>query len=657
MKSSKKLFAMAMAAVLGVSALAGCGSSTTNTTPTPSASNGASPSASAAPTAEAPYGTLVMGADEFNGVFSPFFGTTAYDMEISDLIQTVLLTNDRSGAPISNAAIYKVPEEITAADGTKQTVYTFELVDGLTFSDGTPATADDIIFSYLVRLDPNYDGPSTLYTTPIVGVNEYRYDDADYAAKIEAMQAEANAYQPTDEEITATANSLGEAYGEDPAGFLKDGDYYEDYTLPTILDNKYKELESAYIQANLSGGIDVTEVAGIKKLDEKTVQVTINGVDPKAIWNLGGVEVVSKAYYGQGYTKGDLSGVRAKNGAPLGAGPYKYVSYENNVVTVEANTTYFKGSPSIEKIKYQVVDKADKLQGVADGLFDISDPSASPAMVKKVEAVSNVEYRLIDNLGYGYIGINSERITDLNVRKGLMHLMNRDPAVTSYYGELATVIERPMSMVSWAYPTDANRVYDFSPEKALEYFKAAGYQQVTEGGKTVLKKDGKQLSVQVAIGGQGKMDHPSAPILTEMKLQLEKLGGFLDIQDVDTSILFDTLDAGGWDMWVAAWSATIDPDMYQTYHSQGPSNHYKIKNAELDQLIIEARQTNDVEVRKQKYFRALDIMMEQAVEMPVYQRKNMYIFNKDNLDISTLPEDMTPFYNYYKEIESLKMVK
>ncbi|MDF2686399.1 MAG: transporter substrate-binding protein, partial [Clostridia bacterium] len=209
-----------------------------------------------------------------------------------------------------------------------------------------------------------------------------------------------------------------------------------------------------------------------------------------------------------------------------------------------------------------------------------------------------------------------------------------------------------MSTVSWAYPTGAKEFYGFNPDKALECFKAAGYEQVD--GKLV--KDGNQLRIEVALSGDGTMDHPSAPVLTKMKEEMGKLGAELAINDCDGTVLWNTLYAGGWDMWVAAWGATIDPDMYQTYHSEGPSNHYKIKNEELDKLIMEARQTNDVKIRQEKYFRALDIMMEEAVEMPVYQRKNMYIFNPAVIDINTLPKDMSPYYGYFAEIENLRTV-
>ncbi|MEG2295117.1 MAG: ABC transporter substrate-binding protein [Oscillospiraceae bacterium] len=636
--------------------------------------------------------TLVEATAKLNGVFNPFFATTSYDRNISDKVHASLISNDREGIPTDHLAKYTQPVEVKKEDGTvEKTVYTFELVEGAKFSDGQPVTADDVIFSLKVYCDPTYSGSSTIFTTPIIGVNEYRYDDVNYAAAIEKIKVESE--KLNDEEITTFIKSqvdkkMETISIEDAMEYVgyenKDtltGDklkesvlqaYYtfeiakkEDYKAGAT-KAKYKELETAYIQKNLeSSEGNVTEIEGIKKIDDRTVEITIDGVDPKAIWNLGGFMIAPAHYYGKGlegganagkeFKKGDLTVVEEKNAAPMGAGPYIFDKFENNVVSYLANEMYFQGAPKTKKYKVQVADAKTHMESVQLGQIDIGEPNASVELVQQAKE-QGIHYELVDNLGYGYIGINSERVTDLNVRKGLMTLMNRKPAVEAFYGtELASIIERPMSKVSWAYPEDAKPTYTFDPSVALDYFKAAGYTQTEKNGKKILEKNGKQLKIEVGIGGEGSMAHPAAPVLTQMKDELDKLGGVLEINDVDSTILFDKLNSGGWDMWVAAWSSTIDPDMYQVYNSKGPSNHYRIKNAELDELTLKARQTTDIKVRKEMYTRVLDIIMDQAIEMPVYQRKNMYVFNPEIVNTDSLTKDMSPFYTFRKEYHALEV--
>lgn len=649
-KLVKKLIVALAVAGIAVGSLAGCGAG----------NNGAAS------------GALIMGVQQFNEVFSPFYYTSAYDKDVWEQVHANLIESDREGSPVGALADYEIEEIKNDAGEVVNTVYRFTLKEGVKFSDGSPITADDIIFNIKVYCDPTYTGMATLYTTPIVGINEYRYDDPNYSAKIEEIKVASQTV--TDDEIKAYIQKCAEndyaEYGSEtvneytgftnPDGLTGDAlkqaeikayadfeiaNVFEDYRQGAI-DDKYKTLEQEYIQGNLAEGtIHVPDIEGVKKIDDRTVEVTIEGIDPKAIWNFS-FPVAPQSYYGVGndgteFTKGNLSMVEEKNAVPVGAGPYTFEKYENNVATLRANPNFYLGEPKIPTLKIQVTSEANKIDSVVSGAMDISDPSASLEAVAEVEK-AGLHYELIENLGYGYIGINAERVSDINVRKGLMHLMNREPAIETYYGELASVIERPMSMVSWAYPEDAEPVYPFSPEKALEYFKAAGYEQVN--GQLV--KDGKQLKIEVGIGGDGTMNHPSAPILTQMKAEMEKLGAVLEINDCDTNILFDRLNSGSWDMWVAAWGATIDPDMYQTYASDGPSNHYRIKNAELDKLIMDARSTTDIAERKEYYSQALDIIMDEAVEMPVYQRKNMYIYNPAVVNIDTLPKDMTPYYGF-----------
>lgn len=665
------------------------------TAATPAPSEEPAPTASPAPTVARGANTLMLGSTEFNGVFSPFFSRTAYDSEVSGLIQAGLWELDRAAQPVESLAYYQVPEVVKDADGKiTSSIYTFKLKEGMKFSDGTPVTADDVMFSYYVFLDPTYDGASTMFALPIVGLNAYRYDDPNADVKVEEIKTKVEAL--TDDQVAeyirkvAPADVEGAAFADVKDYFAENlggekgvaillgalgateenisaaqiADIYVNIELNAYFD-AYREgaaedyektlLESLKPAALFAGGEPkVPEIEGIKKIDDMTVQVTLNGVDPTAVYSLP-VTVVPKAYYGASFKKGDLSGVKALNGAPIGAGSYKFVSFADNVVTLEANPGYFKGAPKLANIKYQVLNDADKVINVVNGVIDVSDPSCNDANVEQSRE-AGLYISMIPNNGYGYIGINSERIPDINVRKGLMHLMNREPSVKSYYKDRAEVIERPMSKVSWAYPADAKEVYGYDPARALEYFLAAGYTQVTEDGVTKLMKEGKQMHFSVCVGGGGIMDHPSAQVLSNMKVEMEKMGAVLDILDIAFNLISDGIDNGTFDMFCLAWQATPDPDMYQVYHSKGPTNHYRVKNAELDKCIEDARATLDIEERKALYARALDIVMDEAVEMPVYQRMNMNVFNPKAVNVDTLAKDMTSYYGFMSEIEKLEMM-
>ena len=165
------------------------------------------------------------------------------------------------------------------------------------------------------------------------------------------------------------------------------------------------------------------------------------------------------------------------------------------------------------------------------------------------------------------------------------------------------------------------------------------------------------------IPADGSGDHPSFAILTDAQSLLAEIGFELVINDLsDSTVLWTALDAGTQELWCAAWGATIDPDMYQVYHSANivgkggtDSNHYHIADASLDENIIDGRTSEDQSFRKAVYKDCLDIIMDWAVEIPVYQRQNCIVFSTERINMDTMTPDITTFYGWMQEIENIQM--
>ena len=85
------------------------------------------------------------------------------------------------------------------------------------------------------------------------------------------------------------------------------------------------------------------------------------------------------------------------------------------------------------------------------------------------------------------------------------------------------------------------------------------------------------------------------------------------------------------------------------------SNHYHIQDPELDQLIMDARKSDDQNYRKAIYKEALEKIIEWAVEIPTYQRKNVIIFSTERINIDTLTPDITTFWGWMNDIELVEM--
>lgn len=661
---------------------------------------------------------------------------------------------------------YYGPADLVVTENADGTVYyDFTLRDDLVFSDGEPITIDDVIFSMYVLCDPTYDGSSTLYAQPIEGMEEYRSGMDTRQNLILAAGPDAyaeNEFYTEDQYNTfwAAFNAAGEKFAQEiidyvvALGYAEEGnvaaaasawgyELAEDATaadfFAAIVDNYGYDLSddginaetagtsiSAFIEAELGDAADeykagvqtgesAANISGIQKTGDYSMRVVTTKVDATAIYQLG-VTIAPLHYYGDaslydydnnsfGFTKGDLSSVRAKTTQPMGAGPYKFVKFENGVVNFEANDLYFQGAPKTKYINFLETQEADKLNGVVTGTIDITDPSFSKDVVAAVESANGgtlngdvITVNTVDNLGYGYIGMcskvmnvggepDSEASKNLRKAFGTIFSVYRDVAIDSYYGERASVINYPISNTSWAapQPTDdgykvafsvdvdgndiytsdmtAEQKYEAAKQAALGFFEAAGY--TVEDGKLTAAPEGAALEYELWIPGDGVGDHPSFMVCTLASDALKSIGMNLIINDLtNSSDLWTALDAQTVAMWAAAWGATVDPDMYQIYYADvangganaGGSNYmYAIADEELDQLILDARASTDQTYRKAMYKACLDIVIDWAVEIPVYQRQNAIIFSTERVNMDTVTPDITTFYGWMAEVQNIEL--
>jgi peptide/nickel transport system substrate-binding protein len=466
---------------------------------------------------------------------------------------------------------------------------------------------------------------------------------------------------------------------------------------------------------SMSGG--VPNIAGIKKVSDTEVTVTTEGFDATAVYNLG-IFVSPLHYYGDeakydydnnkfGFDFKDLSSVTDKTTQPLGAGPYRFVKYENKVVYLEANENYYKGMPKTYYVQYKETVDADMVSGVQAGTIDVANPTFNNTAVDEIKKDNPngeitgevITTSTVDNLGYGYIGMNATTVNvggepasdaskDLRKAFATVFAAYRNLTVSSYYGERASVINYPISNTSWAAPQSTDEGYqvaysigvDGAPiytsdmtedqkysaalQAAIGYLKAAGYTFDEASGKFTAAPAGAKLEYEVIIAADGLHDHPSYLLLQKSSEALATIGITLTINDpADSNVLWNALDAGTQEMWVAAWQATIDPDMYQVYHSSNivglpgssESNHYHIQDAKLDEQIMAARTSADQAYRKSVYKSCLDIILDWAVEIPVYQRQNCIIFSSERVNMDTVTPDITTFWNWYSDIEKLEV--
>ncbi len=426
------------------------------------------------------------------------------------------------------------------------------------------------------------------------------------------------------------------------------------------------------------------------------LRITINGTDPKAIWNFS-FAVAPHHYYsdpekypvdiannrfGVEYGSFDFMTKVIQSPrnikVPMGAGAYMATDKNNgdnpegnaffnsNVVYFKANKNFLLGEPKIEKIRYQVVSSSNAIGMLESGIVHFVTPQFTQANIEKLDGLAGQGIKKLstDQLGYGYIGINAGKVPDINLRKAIMAAMDTSLAVSYYSTGTAETIYWPMSTVSWAYPKDASGNNDrmnyhgeyiavkFDKETARQaikdYMEAAG---VSAGDPA--------LSIKFTIAGSNLTDHPTYTTFQMAADLLNELGW--DIEVVPDTQALTKLSTGSLAVWAAAWGSAIDPDMYQVYHKNSTAtstlawgyreilaspNLYPTENAilvELSDLIDQAREIDDQTQRSALYKEAMGKVLDLAVEMPVYQRDVLYAYNSKVIKTESLPTEINPY--------------
>ena len=449
----------------------------------------------------------------------------------------------------------------------------------------------------------------------------------------------------------------------------------------------------------------------VTNADEYDVlQITIDGIDPKAIWNFA-ITVAPQHYYGEGSKVGvDIAnnqfGVEFASFSfmttviqstrniklPMGAGAYKVTDKQNsdtpgqtdfyvdNVVYFKANNNFETvgaglSNAKIEKIRYQVVSSQNAIAQLESGAVHYISPSLTTDNYSKLEQLKSkgINTLTTDQLGYGYIGVNASKINDINIRKAIMCAMNTSLALDYYRAGTASQIYWPMSLVSWAHPTGADKTdngkdypslgtwsKDIAIANIEKYMQEAG---VSAGDS--------QLKVTFTIAGSSLTDHPTYKVFRDAAALLNEMGW--DVEVVCDTQALTKINTGSLEVWAAAWSSALDPDLYQVYHKDSTAtstlawgyNYLKTSGTDdelkildnLSDLIDQARETNDQAVRSELYKEAMGYILDLAIELPVYQRSVLYSYNANVIDASTIPSEVNPYSSPLDRIWEIDFAK
>lgn len=240
-------------------------------------------------------------------------------------------------------------------------------------------------------------------------------------------------------------------------------------------------------------------IEGVQVVDEKTVEFTFK-YELNMISFMNGyaqyIFVMPQHVLGE-VADEEFSSYDWFNAPTVVDGPYMATGYDaNHYVTYTANTSYWKGAPSIPNANIRIVDGANLYAGLQSGEIDIVPPLLGTIDLEDyegVQALENVTATYGDAYSVENVFINTEVVDNQNIRQALLMALDRQTIVDNLFAGEADIADG-FAVPAGPYWSDLTpTAYDVEGAKALvDAATAEGWDPSTEytifinGGETVL---------------------------------------------------------------------------------------------------------------------------------------------------------------------------
>ncbi|MBD8031693.1 oligopeptide ABC transporter substrate-binding protein [Solibacillus merdavium] len=501
----------------------------------------------------------------FSGVLLAELYENGYDADIMDFMTNSIFATDGDFL-ITDEGIAKLDVD---ADNNKVTV---TIQHDVKWSDGTPLTADDVIYAYEIIGHPDYTG--------------IRFD-ADFQNIIGATE--------------------------------------------------YK-----------SGKAD--SISGIKKIDDKTVEISMTKVSP-AIYSGGdGLwgYAAPKHYLETTPVKDLISSPQVRK-APVTLGAFKLDKLiDGESVQFVANEHYWKGKPKLDKVVLQVVPPTSIGEALRTGQYDMAS-SYPTNQYDGVKDLENLTVLARPELAYSYIGFKlgkwdkaagdaglnitdeNAKMNDAKLRQAVAYAMDIEQVGERFYQGLRS---RATSLIPPAFASFHDNTlegYNYDPEKAKALLEEAGYKDV-DGDGIREDKNGEKFAIRLASMSGSDTDEA----IVEYYRQNWKAVG-LDVQLttgrlIEFNSFYDKVKADDpeIDMFMAAWGTGTNPSPLGLYGEASAFNYSRFVTPELQTLLadIDSKEAIDAGYRADAFRKWEEYMFEQATTVPMYFRTEIIPVNK-----------------------------
>ncbi len=348
----------------------------------------------------------------------------------------------------------------------------------------------------------------------------------------------------------------------------------------------------------------------VAKVDDYTVSFTFPFESPTSLEMLSQVFIMPKHIY-ENVTDFEHNEYNMNS---VGTGPYQVVDYQaGSYVKFKANPYYFKGEPSISNVVFQIIEDSNTaMLALQNGEVDAYQ--ATPAATEQLDLdANNLTAYSYGEGRIGYVMLNTNNVTDANVRKAIFFALNKDEMNQAaflsddYYATPYTFLP-----TTSAFYTEDVEKYDQDLDKAKELLEEAGVTDLTLKLGYIESDDAQSLQ---------------ALLIQE---QLGQIGITVELDSSDGTALSAQMQQpdNEYDMYLGGYIMGIDPDTFAPlFESEGAYNFMFYDNSEIDDLFEQGRTELDTEKRQGIYADLQGAIQDQASFYPIVSNNKILLVN------------------------------
>lgn len=317
---------------------------------------------------------------------------------------------------------------------------------------------------------------------------------------------------------------------------------------------------------------------------------------------------------------------------PVGTGPYMFKEWvPDDHVTLVRNPAYAWPSPAftnqgpglLDELVFRIIpDATTRVNALKTGEVDLAE-NLPPQDVVGFQGDANFQIFNASVTGMPYsIMVNAQKTPtdDVKVRQALQFAVSQDDIVAVLYQGVYEPSHNVFLPGTLGYDESLDAMYSYDPDRAKQLLDEAGW--VLNGD--VREKDGQPLKLNfVNIANFGFDD-----IALLMQAQFQEVGIQSEISAQSFPTVGETYNKGEHHLANFFYYA-VDPyfmrALYACDQIESGFNWMHYCNPELDALVQQGNATADPAERAAIYAQAARIVMEDAVVIPIYEQRAVFV--------------------------------